>query len=898
MYSILIVSESYKHGGVETYIDTMSSWLHGKNCKLYLATGELNENKVAHASIDKCYRGLKLSHNNSLTELLKTIDELRAIIREQSIDVVHAHPFGSIIPAVFAAKLENKKLVLTVHGPSTITSFSGAPYNDLLRYIVGCSVDLTLYVSEEVKLISAPFFRRDGMILPNFFYVHELNSISRSNRSISDELKQKWVVVSRIDTQKLPGIIHFIQLASKSNQIYEVDIIGSGPAVEELINYIKSHGFLWVNIIGEVAQPSDHFGKYFGVAGMGRSLLEGIIAGMPSILVGYDGVKGVVDKALFEKAKVCNFSGRSLCTVGQEDFERDLANIKSLEEIDLYDYDVSNLLPLYLSNLDKVDSVAPEALYSLYYYLQSYYLTSASDESYISSPVLLGGIYTYATRRGIEHLSQQINDLEDAILQRFHDFNIANKLHNEGMAEKLSSIEVSLQSLHSYLDCGNIKNNFITINKMKSLVLNIKWIFYKDKRYAAIKNLYWSLPEWLRIKLDGYRHRYVKKKLFGNALDFNLNKDVTSEKHSISEPDWLLMAKDSSKLLIVPCGFEFDELVNQRPINAAKEFSALGFTVLFVAWQWSPNEKLSKGCGLVYDKVYQVPLYEFIKHAKNIKSYFSEAIFLITMPAKIFLDVSYVLRRNKFSIVYDIMDEWEEFNLVGQAPWYKKDIEEGLLLSADSIFCVAPSLKDKFLYIRDDINILGNGYSEIVLGDNKFIADKYAKKIGYVGHLTDAWFDWDFIFKLASDNEGYEIHIIGYGEPDYIKDEIKKYNNIFFHGKVYPKDLHEHIKHWSIGLIPFKKGKLSKAVDPIKIYEYLFFGLDVIVTGIEHLSSYPNTIVVDKEQLEQVNIDELKLNFNKSGIDEFLLKTSWNARFSDMAKISKNKKIGRLYDDE
>lgn len=72
----------------------------------------------------------------------------------------------------------------------------------------------------------------------------------------------------------------------------------------------------------------------------------------------------------------------------------------------------------------------------------------------------------------------------------------------------------------------------------------------------------------------------------------------------------------------------------------------------------------------------------------------------------------------------------------------------------------------------------------------------------------------------------------------------------------------------------------------------------MIVTGIEHLSSYPNTIVVDKEQLEQVNIDELKLNFNKSGIDEFLLKTSWHARFSDMAKISKNKKIGRLYDDE
>ena len=56
--------------------------------------------------------------------------------------------------------------------------------------------------------------------------------------------------------------------------------------------------------------------------------------------------------------------------------------------------------------------------------------------------------------------------------------------------------------------------------------------------------------------------------------------------------------------------------------------------------------------------------------------------------------------------------------------------------------------------------------------------------------------------------------------------------------------------------------------------------------------------VVDKEQLEQVNIDELKLRVNKKDINAFLLETSWHARFEYMGKISKNKKIGRLYDHE
>jgi hypothetical protein len=95
--------------------------------------------------------------------------------------------------------------------------------------------------------------------------------------------------------------------------------------------------------------------------------------------------------------------------------------------------------------------------------------------------------------------------------QRFHDVNVTNKLHNEDMAEKLSRIEASLTAFYSYLEHSNIKSKSIKINRMKSLFLNVKWLFDKNKRYVAIKNMYWSLPEWLRLKLDGHRHRYVQK---------------------------------------------------------------------------------------------------------------------------------------------------------------------------------------------------------------------------------------------------------------------------------------------------------------------------------------------------------------------------------------------------
>jgi hypothetical protein len=64
------------------------------------------------------------------------------------------------------------------------------------------------------------------------------------------------------------------------------------------------------------------------------------------------------------------------------------------------------------------------------------------------------------------------------------------------------------------------------------------------------------------------------------------------------------------------------------------------------------------------------------------------------------------------------------------------------------------------------------------------------------------------------------------------------------------------------------------------------------------LSSYPNTVVVDKEQLEQVNIDELKLRVNKKDIMHSYLKPHGMLDLSIWGKYRKIKKIGRLYDHE
>ena len=274
----------------------------------------------------------------------------------------------------------------------------------------------------------------------------------------------------------------------------------------------------------------------------------------------------------------------------------------------------------------------------------------------------------------------------------------------------------------------------------------------QDERYTLLKSIYWHLPEFLRHQLNRQRYAYVAKHLHHKIDLKNQNKPFLDDR-SIEQCEWLVRANSAERIAIIPCGFEFDELVNQRPINAAKYFADQGYFVLFVAWQWSPQDALSKGCSEVWPNVYQVPQFEFISLAEKLCHHNEFSLFLITMPSPVLVNLIPSLRQRGLVIVYDVMDNWEAFHQVGQAPWFQKPVEDSLVLQSDYVCAVSPSLRDKFSTLRLDISVIGNGYTPDVIGvEHKGNAGTHRSDewvVGYFGHLTDAWFDWDLVFHLA-----------------------------------------------------------------------------------------------------------------------------------------------------
>lgn len=386
--------------------------------------------------------------------------------------------------------------------------------------------------------------------------------------------------------------------------------------------------------------------------------------------------------------------------------------------------------------------------------------------------------------------------------------------------------------------------------------------------------------------------RRLFTKLGVNRILRHENPELANVYQNIME---LYQNKKVNGLVILTSGLEFEELYNQRTINLAKFLSAQGFAVLYVAWQWDDQEKLKKSYQMVYKNIYEVPVYDFTYDLAKLEILdgIPDKSYIATFPAKLFYRSLGQLKNSGYRIVYDNMDEWEEFYKTGDASWYDRSIEEEFVRASDLVTVVSQPLKNKFSFIRNDIHVIGNGYTAALSGKKNISLRKAAADqkihIGYFGHLTPSWFNWDLVLELAK-NDKFFFHFIGHGVPDDILAKIKAQPNCEFYGKVHPSELQKFVENWHIGLIPFKQSKLSEAVDPIKIYEYLYFGLPTVSTGIPHIGNYPLVTHCNNATEVQDNIlayyqQLISANLQYDAVDAFLAKTTWDERFKEMFRI-------------
>ena len=354
-------------------------------------------------------------------------------------------------------------------------------------------------------------------------------------------------------------------------------------------------------------------------------------------------------------------------------------------------------------------------------------------------------------------------------------------------------------------------------------------------------------------------------------------------------------------IAVIQCAIPFSSTLNQRPISYAKHFADQGYTVLFVELWQCPEQAIHQAGEQPYPRVFTIPFYAFqpgILHTfrQNLAAIAAasqaKSFYLCTIPEAAVVEVARPLRAAGYHIHYDIMDDWEEFHGGGEAHWYSAAAEREIVLLADSVTAVSEKLVRKFDALRTDVELVRNGYHPAALNCEQFAAARtplaYPKTIGYFGHLSDAWFDWDTVFHAARQMTDVQFELIGYGLSERSRVRLNDFPNVRFEGLVAQRDLHRYARKWWAGIIPFRPSTLSAAVDPLKVYEYLHFGLNTVVSGIPGIAGYPMCQSADDPESFLAALRRLPDRPDEQSLaqaSEFLKTCVWEARLARLSRM-------------
>lgn len=479
-----------------------------------------------------------------------------------------------------------------------------------------------------------------------------------------------------------------------------------------------------------------------------------------------------------------------------------------------------------------------------------------------------------------DHLKRTIQELHDRLQEKI-DFLKEQDSTILRLNQENDHLKQAAQTLQQ--ETLSLKNDLDLIHGSKTWKLGQLYgkVFLQSPLSAFAQNLYRKLLfPWNR------RSRFAK----GPSLT-----DESDIDERLQDLAQLVRDRAQNDLFIITSTFPFDEFYNQRAINFSKFLAAQGFCVLYIAWRWSKSEEITSNCEEVYPNIFQVPVDYFIEHTDAIVDFSHPNKWLIVeFPHPDFYPIMLRMQSLGYRVLYDLIDDWKEFHKVNQASWFKEESEKAILLKADAVTAVSPPLIQKFSGLRPDIMLVRNGFSQELLGtkyDGKINSRNTCLTIGYFGHLTESWFDWDFVCQIARARSDFSFEIIGYGESLLTREKISQFKNIHLIGKVHPSSLNQYVRNWDVAIIPFMDGPLSESVDPIKIYEYLYFGLPVVVKGISHLSSFPYvTVCQDIVEAQNAILEFGRMKRRQEILpeilDDFLRDCTWEERFKQaMAHI-------------
>jgi len=225
-------------------------------------------------------------------------------------------------------------------------------------------------------------------------------------------------------------------------------------------------------------------------------------------------------------------------------------------------------------------------------------------------------------------------------------------------------------------------------------------------------------------------------------------------------------------------------------------------------------------------------------------------------------DISYMLNEFKAEkVVYYCVDDHANFSGYDNEQVLREEAD--LCRRADLVVTTSSVLQEAKAPLNPNTMLVTHGvdydhFSKAVTEDLPAppdIAGIPHPRLGFFGLIRD-WVDLDLLADVARMRPDWHIVMIGDADSNVDLGKYRPIPNIHFLGRKPYADLPAYCKQFDFGLIPFKINDLTRAVNPIKLREYLAAGLPVISTPMVEVERYRGVIeIVDAPEAFTTAID-------------------------------------------
>lgn len=313
--------------------------------------------------------------------------------------------------------------------------------------------------------------------------------------------------------------------------------------------------------------------------------------------------------------------------------------------------------------------------------------------------------------------------------------------------------------------------------------------------------------------------------------------------------------------ILYPPTIDYEWLV-QRPQQLMQAFASLGVKVFYM--NPGTHTPLKRGVTRISNNL-------MILNNVDPKVYMKQRpIFYFSSPAHVDL----IPRYNPALVVFDYLDEpVEEF--VSLAPYLRR-----ALTSADLVVTSSERLYHDSLTVNPNTILVPNGcdFDHFARAQNRNLPIPDDAKllkppiVGYHGAIA-TWLNFDLIVRVADSLPHGHVVMVG---PYYNLTNVPRRPNLHWLGYKRFEMLPNYTQLFDAAIIPFRVSRLTEAVNPIKMWEYMAAGIPVVTTALpearnireiyysatddEFITNIRQALAEDPSQLRQARISLAREN--------------------------------------